>query len=320
MSLHAAPIKTPDAENIQQAADSLKAGQLVAFATETVYGLGADACNEKAVRKIYAAKGRPSNNPLICHIADMDMADRLVEISETAEEIAQAFWPGPMTMVLPLKKDTGIAPSVTAGLDTLAIRIPAHGMARDLLSAFGGPVAAPSANPSGRISPTEAWHVSGLHGDHLAMTLDGGACSVGLESTIIGFDDESLPVILRPGFITADAVSELLALPVRDTAIVQGDGDVLSAPGQMVSHYAPDKPVALNITEPAPTDIHIGFGGDSDLDLSPDQDLEEAARTLFALLRDADSLDGARITVAPVPATGLGIAINDRLRRAAAPR
>lgn len=305
----------PDPPGIDRAAAILRGGGLVAFPTETVYGLGGDACNGLAVAGIYEAKGRPQFNPLIVHVADLTMAERFARFDERAHALARAFWPGPLTLVLPLKEETGLSPLVTAGLPTVAIRVPAHPVARALLAAFGGPVAAPSANPSGKVSPTRADHVAqGLTG-RIAAILDGGACPVGVESTILGLDGPAM--LLRPGGVALEEIEALIG-PVA----LHAEGDILNAPGQLASHYAPAAPLRLN-ARPEPGDIHIGFGPDpAALNLSETGSLAEAAANLFHLLREADRLagPGGHISVAPIPETGLGRAINDRLRRAAAPR
>ena len=297
-----------------RAAAILRAGGLVALPTETVYGLGADATNGRAVARIFAAKDRPRFNPLIVHVASAEAARRLVDWPQAADRLARAFWPGPLTLVLPLRPGTGLSPLVTAGLPSLAVRVPAHPVARELLRVFGGPVAAPSANPSGRISPTTAAHVvAGLSG-RVAAVLDGGACGVGVESTIVGLTEA--PTLLRPGGLPAEAIEQALGAPLAANAA----GATLSAPGQMASHYAPGAPVRLNAAAARPGEVLLGFGpGACDLNLSPAGDLAEAAANLFAHLHALDAR-GVPIAVAPVPETGLGRAINDRLRRAAAPR
>ena len=305
----------PSPEGIAHAARLLAEGQLVAFPTETVYGLGADARNGTAVAGIYAAKGRPSFNPLIVHVADAGAARAYVQWTATAERLAAAFWPGPLTLVLPLRPGHGIASLVTAGLDTLAIRVPAHPAAQALLRGFGGPVAAPSANPSGRISPTTADHVLAGLGDRIAAVLDDGPCPVGLESTIVGLGGAQA-TLLRPGGLAAEAIEAVLGAPLA----LPGRHAPLSAPGQLESHYAPQARVRLNATAPEPGELFLGFGAmDCDLNLSAAGDLAEAAANLFTHLHALDAL-GRPIAVAPVPASGLGLAINDRLRRAAAPR
>ncbi len=303
-------------DGIARAARLLAAGKLVAMPTETVYGLAGDARNPGAVAAIFAAKGRPSFNPLIVHLASLAAAEHLALLPDTARLLAQAFWPGALTLVAPLRAGHGLAPAVTAGLQTVALRIPAHPVAQALLSEFGGPVAAPSANPSGRISPTTPAHVlSGLAG-RIAAVLDGGTCAVGVESTIIGFD-AGQPVLLREGGISREDIAQVCTLsPARPAP------QNITAPGQLASHYAPRAQVRLNISAPMDDEIWIGFGPDCEsapLTLSATGDLTEAAARLFAVLHDADSL-GRPIAVAPVPEQGLGAAINDRLRRAAAPR
>ncbi len=303
-----------DPGGIAQAADLLRQGLLVAFATETVYGLGGDARNGEAVASIYAAKGRPSFNPLIAHVASVEAAQRFVEWSDRAEALAAAFWPGPLTLVLPLRDGHGISPLVTAGLDTLAVRVPAHGTARALLAAFDGPVAAPSANPSGQISPTTADHVrAGLNG-RITAILDDGPCGVGLESTIVGLAGE--PSLLRPGGVALEQVETVL-----DTELhIHQAGDLLTAPGQLQSHYAPDAPVRLNAGNPQGDEVLLGFGPiECDLNLSEKGSLTEAAANLFSALHMLNATSRP-IAVSPIPDQGLGAAINDRLRRAAAPR
>lgn len=300
--------------DIAKAADLLRAGALVAFPTETVYGLGGDARNSDAVAAIYDAKGRPSFNPLIAHVATIEAAQRFVVWSDNADRLAQAFWPGPLTQVLPLKEGHGISPLVTAGLDTLAVRVPAHNTARAVLAAFDGPVAAPSANPSGRISPTTAAHVrSGLDG-RIAAVLDDGPCGVGLESTIVGL--AGVPTLLRPGGLSIEQIEACLG----QTVSTFKQGDALSAPGQLLSHYAPDSSVRLNVTAPVGDEVLLGFGPvECDLNLSVAGDLTEAAANLFSALHKLDST-GRPIAISPIPERGIGLAINDRLRRAAAPR
>ncbi|MCV2888106.1 L-threonylcarbamoyladenylate synthase [Ruegeria aquimaris] len=305
---------TADHAGIARAAELLRAGELVAFPTETVYGLGGDARDGRAVAAIYAAKGRPSFNPLIAHVADVGTARRYVTWTEAADKLASAFWPGPLTLVLPLREGHGISDLVTAGLDTLAVRVPAHPLAQALLAAFGGPVAAPSANPSGRISPTTAAHVhAGLDG-RIAAVLDGGSCGVGLESTIIGLNGD--PALLRPGGLAAEEIEAILGRPLARHAT----GDAISAPGQLLSHYAPRGAVRLGASAAQGNEVLLGFGPMAcDENLSASSDLTEAAANLFAALHRLDAT-GRPIAVAPVPDHGLGAAINDRLRRAAAPR
>ncbi len=303
----------PTPAGLQQAAGLLRAGQLVAFPTETVYGLGADACNGTAVAQVYQAKGRPSFNPLIVHVADIETAQRYVEWTDTAEVLARAFWPGPLTLVLPLRAGHGLSSLVTGGLSTLALRVPAHPSAQALLVAFDGPVAAPSANPSGRISPTTAQHVLAGLGGHIAAVLDDGPCTVGLESTIIGLD--GVPALLRAGGLPVEAVEAALGAPLEHP-----NDAIITAPGQLSSHYAPRARVRLNATHTENGEVLLGFGPMAcELNLSASGDLVEAAANLFDHLHRLDAL-AAPIAVAPIPETGLGRAINDRLRRAAAPR
>ncbi len=305
----------PSEAELVQAADLLRAGQLVAFPTETVYGLGGSALMGETVAAIYTAKGRPSFNPLIAHVASVEAAKKLVQWSDVADRLAQAFWPGPLTLVLPLRKGHGVSSLVTAGLSTLAVRVPAHPTAQRLLSLVGGPVAAPSANPSGRISPTTAAHVHfGLDGK-IAAVVDDGPCGVGLESTIVGLTGDT-PVLLRPGGLAVEEIEAALGQPILD----RDQGDPLTAPGQLLSHYAPNAAVRLMADAPQDNELYLGFGTrDGDLNLSPSGDLAEAAANLFDYFHQLDARN-APIAVAPIPDHGLGQAINDRLRRAAAPR
>lgn len=316
MSVDTASLQ-PDADGLAAAAEVLRAGGLVAFPTETVYGLGADARLDHAVARIFEAKGRPHFNPLIVHVQGLAMADRYGVLDDRARALAARFWPGPLTLVLPLRAGGALSPLVTAGLPSVALRVPAHPVAQGLLSAFGGPVAAPSANPSGRISPTRAAHVlAGLSG-RIDAVVDGGPCAVGLESTILDLTAQE-PVLLRPGGLPAEALEAFLG-PLA----TGGNAERPNAPGQLASHYAPAAGLRLNAASPAPGELMIGFGAvGGDLNLSPSGDLVEAAADLFHILRSADDLAGpsGRIAVAPVPERGLGRAINDRLRRAAAPR
>ena len=306
----------PDTAGIAEAARLLAGGGLVAFPTETVYGLGGDARSDLAVARIFEAKGRPSFNPLIIHLPDLAAVEAIV-VGQTARDLAGAFWPGPLTLVLPLRGDAGISPLVSAGLPTVAVRVPAHPLAQRLLRAFGGPVAGPSASPSGRVSPTRADHVlEGLSG-RIAAVLDGGPCAVGLESTIVLADPE--PVLLRPGGLPVEALEAALGRPLA----TGGDGTRPPSPGQLASHYAPGAAVRLEATGSRLGEVMVGFGPvRGDLSLSASGDLVEAAARLFQTLREADLLagPGGSIAFAPVPETGLGRAINDRLRRAAAPR
>lgn len=304
---------TSDAE-IAEAGQKLGRGELVAFPTETVYGLGADATNDKAVARIFAAKGRPSFNPLIAHVPDIETAERLCVFSPEARCLAEAFWPGALTLVLPLRSGNGISRLVTAGGDHLALRMPAGDVATAIFKAAKTPIAAPSANPSGRISPTTADHVkAGLMG-RIDAIVDGGPCPVGVESTIIGFTNGA--TLLRAGGIPAEAIEACLGTMLRSPAA----DAALTAPGQLASHYAPGAAVRLNARTAVADEVLIGFGTIAgDLSLSPTGDLVEAAANLFRLLHKADAMRKP-IAVAPIPETGLGRAINDRLTRAATPR
>lgn len=309
----------PDAEGLRQAASLLRAGGLVALPTETVYGLAGDARSDAAVAAIFAAKGRPRFNPLIVHVPDLAAAETVALPDDRARRLAAAFWPGPLTLVLPLRPGSGLSPLVTAGLDSVAVRVPAHPLAQALLRAFGGPLAAPSANPSGKVSPTTAAHVlEGLDG-RIAAVLDGGPCAVGVESTILGLTGPA--VLLRPGGVATEDLEAVLGAPVA----LRDESAAVTAPGQLASHYAPEARVRLDARTPRPGEIWVGFGPGGDgaaLTLSARGDTGEAAARLFTVLREADRLagPGGAIAVAPVPETGLGRAVNDRLRRAAAPR
>ena len=303
-----------DPAGLTRAATLLQSGALVAFPTETVYGLGADATNDRAVAGIFAAKDRPSFNPLIVHVPDLAAAQRIALFDDTALRLAASFWPGAVTLALPLRGDAGIAPLVTSGLATIAIRVPDHPLAQDLLHRAGVPIAAPSANPSGRISPTTTAHVlAGLDG-RIAAVIDGGPCPVGLESTIL--TTTPAPTLLRPGGLPTEAIEACLGAPLTRLP----PGDTPNAPGQLASHYAPRAALRLNVTTPRDDEVLLGFGPvASTLNLSPSGDLTEAAANLFGHLHQLDAT-GKPIAVSAIPETGLGRAINDRLRRAAAPR
>jgi L-threonylcarbamoyladenylate synthase len=289
----------------------LRSGQIVAIPTETVYGLAADASNADAVAKIYAAKGRPDFNPLIVHVADQSAAENLAEFSPMAHQLAQAFWPGPLSLVLPLRADADIAGAVTAGLPTIAIRCPAHPVMQALLKKTGLNIAAPSANKSGGISPTRAEHVLAGLGGAVPMILDGGPCSAGLESTIVAVREHGWQ-ILRPGPVTAADIERVLG-----TSPLKASGDNIEAPGQLASHYAPSKILRLNAIQPEPGEWHIGFGAIKGNDnLSAAGDLAQAAANLFDALHRADASAALSISVAPIPHEGIGVAINDRLQRA----
>lgn len=300
-----------DAEGIAKAARILREGGLVAVPTETVYGLAARADSEEAVRRIYAAKGRPSFNPLIVHVQDIAEAERYAMMPSAARALARQHWPGPLTMVLKRRVAAPLAPSVTAGLETVALRVPGHPVMQAVLAACELPLAAPSANRSGYVSPTSAAHVAATLAGRIDLILDAGeACAEGLESTIMALRQDGLWEELRPGPL---ALSDL-------TARVQGGAARIEAPGQLASHYAPGKPVRLNATEVAPDDFVIGFGAIAgDCTLSASGDLGEAAARLYHCLHLGAASLKPRIAVAPVPHHGIGVAINDRLRRAATP-
>ena len=305
--------------SIAKAAELLREGRLVAFPTETVYGLGADATNDKAVAAIYAAKGRPEFNPLIVHVSDMSALDNLVEWNDTARLLATQYWPGPLTLVLPRKKDAPVSLLVSAGMDTLAVRVPSHPVAQKLLRVVGLPIAAPSANVSGKLSPTTPVHVAESLGSKVDLILAGGKAQIGLESTVLNLTSP-VPSILRPGGITKEQLEKLLG----KVDVAYGDAtSKLLAPGMMASHYAPNLPLRLNAESLNEGEALIGFGHDfrikggaARLNLSEQGDLEEAAANLFAMLRQLDKPEYKGIAVMPIPATGLGVAINDRLKRA----
>ena len=308
--------------SIDEAARLIRAGELVAFPTETVYGLGGDATNERAVAAIFEAKGRPQFNPLISHVLDAGEAKRLVRWNDAADKLAARFWPGPLTLVLPRAKDCPIALLATAGLDTAAVRAPAHPLALALIRAVGRPLAGPSANRSGAVSPTRAEHVAESLGDRVKMILDGGPCEVGLESTVLDLTT-SPPTLLRPGGATREAIEAVIGPVALSHAVPSGDA-AHKSPGQLASHYAPARPVRLNATSVTADEGLLAFGPQSPaganqvLNLSVSGDLTEAAANLFAMLRALDRPEVGRIAVMPIPETGLGLAINDRLRRAAA--
>ena len=305
----------PAGENaIAEAARLILDGQPVAVPTETVYGLAADATDPGAVALIYQAKGRPSFNPLIVHVRDLAQAERIGRFGAPARALAAAFWPGPLTLVVPLRPDSGIAPLVTAGLATIALRCPAHPVMRALLQACGRPLAAPSANPSGAISATSAGHVGAGLGGRIPLILDGGPTAVGVESTIVGLDSQGIR-LLRPGPVDFAAIKAVAGL-----AESAGPGGI-EAPGQMASHYAPSKPLRLNAMAAGTDEWLIGFGAaGGDDNLSESGDLGEAAANLFEALHRADAQARPRIAVAPIPQAGIGLAINDRLARASVSR
>jgi L-threonylcarbamoyladenylate synthase len=305
-------IRPADALAIADASARLQAGDIVAIPTETVYGLAADASNIGAVAKIYAAKGRPDFNPLIVHVPDRDSAEAIAQLDAMASRLADAFWPGPLTLVLPLKTGAKVAGAVTAGLPTIAIRCPAHPVMRAVMLASGLNVAAPSANRSGGISPTRAVHVANSLGDAVPLILDAGPCRAGLESTIIAVRAHGWQ-ILRPGPVTEADIQATIGIP----PLVPAHGGI-EAPGQLASHYAPSKPVRLNAPTANANEWHIGFGAiTGDENLSAAANLVEAAARLFDALHKADASERTAIAVAPIPHHGIGDAINDRLKRAA---
>lgn len=305
---------------LEPALAALARGEVMAIPTETVYGLAGDATNGTAIARIFAAKRRPRFNPLIAHVADMEMAERLVVFDDVSRQLATRFWPGPLTLVLPLRADAGVHPLVTAGLETLAVRMP-RGFAHELIAAFGKPLAAPSANSSGRISATTAAHVADDLGSRIPLVVDGGPTPVGLESTILKVERGGL-YLLRPGGLSAEAITSATGLP-----LIRDGSHGIQAPGMMASHYAPHAAMRLDATSVLPGEAWLGFGPEpapagavASLNLSPGGDLVEAAANLFAYMQSLDRSGAAAIAVAPIPRTGLGEAINDRLARAAAPR
>ena len=314
------------AANIELAGQAIRAGRLVAFPTETVYGLGADASDDRAVARIFAAKGRPRFNPLIVHVTDLQAAEKHGVFSDAARKLAAAFWPGGLTLVLPRRPETPLSLLVSAGLDTVALRVPAHPIAQALLKAAERPVAAPSANRSGRVSPTRAAHVMSELGDAetLAMVLDGGPCRLGLESSVIGFP-QGIPTLLRPGAVAREAIEAVLGDRLADADAGSGE-EGRASPGQLESHYAPGSPLRLNARDVGADEVLLAFGpqapeAKTSMNLSTSGDLTEAAAHLFAMLRALDATaKGRTIAVMPIPDEGLGEAINDRLKRAAAPR
>lgn len=288
----------------------MRAGRLIILPTETVYGLGGDASNADAVAAIFAAKGRPAFNPLISHVADLAAAERIAVFDPRARALAQAFWPGPLTLVLPVTPDTPVCDLARAGLETVAVRCPAHPLARAVLAGFGGPVVAPSANRSGRPSPTTYADAIEETGEAVAAGLDGGPCEVGLESTVVALLDR--PRLLRPGSVTREQIEAVIG------PLAEAQADAKRSPGRLARHYSPKAPVRLNATHPELGEAYLAFGpGEHRWNLSPNGDLRQAAARLFAYLREADRTDPSAIAVAPIPNEGLGEAINDRLKRAA---
>lgn len=323
------PIEKASDEAIARAAAELRAGRLVAFPTETVYGLGADATNGRAVALIFEAKGRPRFNPLIVHVPDTEAAKQIAAFTSKAERLAKALWPGPLTLVLPRQADCGVSDLASAGLDTVAVRVPAQPVAQALLKAAGVPVAAPSANVSGHVSPTTAQHVEADLGEKVALIIDGGPTEHGLESTVLDVSG-ARSVLLRPGAVTREAIETVLGEPVARAGSLAAKNDevasgLIRSPGQLTSHYAPRARVRLNATEVRPGEALLAFGAplpgaERVENLSPGEDLIEAAANLFAALRRLDATGVETIAVMPIPGSGLGEAINDRLRRAAAGR
>jgi L-threonylcarbamoyladenylate synthase len=299
---------------IEAAASALRAGGLVILPTETVYGLGADAANPTAVAAIFEAKGRPRFNPLIAHVADLETAERIADFDQRARDLAREFWPGPLTIVAPIKDASAVCDLARAGLDTVAIRVPRHPISRAVLAAFGGAVVAPSANRSGRPSPTTYADAVSETGDKAAAALDGGPCAVGLESTVVSVLDGQAR-LLRPGAVTRVHLQRIVG------PLAEADDDAKRSPGRLALHYAPDAPVRINAKAPKPGEAFLAFGGGASgegvFNLSPTGDLAEAAANLFSYLRAADRTHPSAIAVAPIPQEGLGEAINDRLRRAA---
>ena len=307
-----ARILSGTADNIAAAVTVLNEGGLVAMPTETVYGLAANASDGVAVASIYAAKGRPQFNPLIAHVSSMEMALKEGHFSIHARALAEAFWPGPLTLVLDVAETGAVSELARAGLDSIALRMPRHPIARHLIEAFGGPLVAPSANPSGKISPTLSQHVASDMGDKVDLILDGGACMAGVESTIIDARGER-PALLRPGSLDPADIEEVWPGLIRPAL----NPDAPQSPGQLLRHYAPKAKLRLNVKVPDTGEAYLGFGPmEATLNLSTTSDLNEAAANLFAMLRDLDARFD-RIAVAPVPTKGLGEAINDRLTRAA---
>jgi L-threonylcarbamoyladenylate synthase len=308
------------AERISEAGARLRSGGLVAFPTETVYGLGADATSDTAVARIFSAKNRPDFNPLIVHVPDAERAAALAEFTELGRRIAHAFWPGPLSIVLRRQVDCPVSLLASAGLETIAIRVPAQVTAQAILKAAGVPVAAPSANASGKISPTEAAHVQMSLGDAVDLIVDDGACQVGLESTVVDCTTDRA-VVLRPGGVTMEQIEAIAG----DVELSDASPDKPASPGMLQSHYAPDASIRLNATTVDTGEALLAIGPHRfsnfaiERNLSPSADLPEAAANLFAMLRQLDS-EADRIAVMPIPETGLGRAINDRLQRAAAPR
>ncbi|MEL6301566.1 MAG: L-threonylcarbamoyladenylate synthase [Pseudomonadota bacterium] len=312
------PDIVPVEAGLTRATDALRAGQLVGMPTETVYGLAADATNPAAVAGVFAAKGRPSFNPLIAHCGSIEQAVSEGVFDERAHRLAAAFWPGPLTLIVPVGGYGSVCELARAGLETIGLRIPRHPVALELLSAVSTPLAAPSANPSGKISPTTARDVANAFGSEVSLVLEGGACEAGIESTIVAVLPDTLPTILRPGVIDRTSISDVVGeLQSNQSA------NAVIAPGQLSSHYAPGAEVRLNASDARPGEVLLGFGPNAPAgaaNLSDKGDTVEAAANLYRMLRDLDDPGITAIAVMPIPRDGLGEAINDRLRRAAAPR
>lgn len=307
---------TTQDEALEAAAAALRRGALVGMPTETVYGLAGDASNPAAVARIFAAKGRPSFNPLISHLASLELAREEGQLDKRAIALAERFWPGPLTLVVPVADAGRTSELARAGLGTIGLRVPGHPLARSLLTEFGGPVSAPSANPSGKLSPTRAEDVERDLGEQVELVLDGGECEKGIESSIVAVIRDEPPRLLRPGAISRAQLEEVIG------ELAAASSEAITAPGQLASHYAPRAPVRLNATSADEGEVLLGFGAvdSANLNLSPSGDTVEAAANLYRMLRELDASDANTIAVSPIPDAGLGEAINDRLRRAAAPR
>lgn len=318
MQASAANIVTANGAAIERAARLLRDGRLVSFPTETVYGLGADATDDVAIAAVYAAKERPSENPLIVHVDTLDAASREAAFDARARRLAERFWPGPLTLVLRRAAASRLTPRLSAGLDTVALRVPDHPVALALLAATGRPIAAPSANPSGRLSPTTARHVAEALGDRVALILDGGPCRVGIESTVVDLSDPDTARLLRPGGVPRAAIEAAIG------PLAAPCDDLVRSPGMMASHYAPRRPLRLGARTAQANEALLAFGPDAPpgaaatMNLSPVADLDEAAANLYAMLHALDRPEFSAIAVMPVPEEGRGVAINDRLRRARA--
>ena len=308
---------TQKSDVLHAAAAALRSGALVGMPTETVYGLAGDASNPEAVARIFAAKGRPSFNPLISHVASLDLAVVEGQFDDRAIGLAERFWPGPLTLVVPVGQGGRTCELARAGLATIGLRLPGHALARALLEEFGGPVSAPSANPSGKLSPTRADDVERELGDHVELVLDGGECEKGIESSIVAVMPDGPPRLLRPGAVSREQLEAVVG------ELAAAESEAITSPGQLASHYAPRAAVRLNATSVDDDEVLLGFGDATEgaaLNLSPSGDTVEAAANLYRMLRELDASAASTIAVSPIPETGLGEAINDRLRRASAPR